>query len=805
MIRLKDFCIYLMLSFSLILPPLLLGGVYAHVSYNSIIMVGLSLCYMFFIVYIMVTGKRVFVSYATVPLIFILIFSGLQLIPLPISFFSALSDRTAYFMELNGFEYHPLTLSAPDTRYSILRVLTLCFFCIMLSSVLNRGGRSWKRRIVNIMLTTSTFVILLGMFFNFAGIESWLDSGLNPGGIFIYPTIINPNHAAAYLGISGILALARVTGNKFSRERYLFGAIFFLHTLAVAATLSRGGILAYLLSVIFMFIFMFIKQRDSDSYVPVAALFLSLTGIFYMGYRIIIKEFVDGGTQKLLSFSLFREYLNDFWFLGSGLGSFPQVFPFYQANPARHYAQLENEILQFILEMGVVFAIPVFLVILYVFVKKRRKSVMRPAAVTVIVFIIIHNTADFNLHNFATLFPVVLMVVFSVKDMNLKKNISKWTFAAVSFPLAMLVFYFSLTPENFIKEDVTAGKSYEEAVYQYPADYTLPFNKGVLFFNSGKREDFFEGFSYISEAMAKAPDYYFLYYVSGTYLLKMGSEERALKMYSEALEKSGDKMYSMLDKIHNRLLSKNMEKRLIDIIYISDETTPHIRNFIRRKKLGSNFIKGITKGRETLFFIAAGRAYLRDRDMDSLRKLLTSVEKSLDSYDDEEKGSFYYLYGSLFELQDMHEKAEDYFYKAAILTGNFRHILKLARHSLRYFPEKSEKYGEMLRDAAMNNRDQLATYYRWRSSYSWRNKKYNESFKFLEKAAEVSGKPSLHLLLARRYMHRNLYRSALTQLLYIKQRFSSFRVEKINELTELCRSKLHDKRNELMKNEYLKD
>lgn len=111
----------------------------------------------------------------------------------------------------------------------------------------------------------------------------------------------------------------------------------------------------------------------------------------------------------------------------------------------------------------------------------------------------------------------------------------------------------------------------------------------------------------------------------------------------------------------------------------------------------------------------------------------------------------------------------------------------------------------MLRDAAMNSRYQLATYYRWKSSYSWHNKKYNESFKLLEKAAEVSGKPSVHLLLARKYMRRNLYRSALTQLLYIKQRFPSFRIEKINEFIESCRKKIQNKRNELIKDEYLKD
>ena len=140
--------LFLMLSSGVffVLPPFLLGGVYSHTETNLLIMFVGAFSAFSYSVYLLVTKKPFAVSSVVFPFLAIVVFALLQLVPIPEGLLKILSPQGYFFHSLEGSGVRPLTMSVPDTVYSIFRVLTLIFLSSILSRNIFLGNKIHLRR-----------------------------------------------------------------------------------------------------------------------------------------------------------------------------------------------------------------------------------------------------------------------------------------------------------------------------------------------------------------------------------------------------------------------------------------------------------------------------------------------------------------------------------------------------------------------------------------------------------------------------------------------------------------------------------
>ena len=202
----------------LILPPFLLGGVYSHIGTNLIIMGSLSFVGIIYSTHSLIYRKDFNISLMILPLALLCLYILLQLIPLPISLLEILSPKTAYFHSVEGSGFHPLTLSIPDSWYTLFRLLTIGIFASMISGNFSTDLKKWRKIIIRSIIGISSVVIAISITLRLLHFKTWLYGTFKHPGFLLDPIIINPNHAAGYFGISGILSLLMLTKTDHKRK-----------------------------------------------------------------------------------------------------------------------------------------------------------------------------------------------------------------------------------------------------------------------------------------------------------------------------------------------------------------------------------------------------------------------------------------------------------------------------------------------------------------------------------------------------------------------------------------------------------
>ena len=170
-----------------VLPPFLLGGVYYHTGTNLVIMFICAFATFLYSVYLLATKKSFAISSVIFPLAAIIVFALLQLIPLPLPLLKILSPQGHFFHTLEGSGAHPLTMSIPDTAYSIFRVLTLIFLSCILARNIFLGNKKWKQNTIDTVILISTVAIILSIALRFLQSDAWLYGKLRHSGFSLNP------------------------------------------------------------------------------------------------------------------------------------------------------------------------------------------------------------------------------------------------------------------------------------------------------------------------------------------------------------------------------------------------------------------------------------------------------------------------------------------------------------------------------------------------------------------------------------------------------------------------------------------
>lgn len=265
----------------------------------------------------------------------------------------------------------------------------------------------------------------------------WFDE---PDTGYLTSGFINRNSAATYFGMASLAALGLVlaralrlldrTRELSSRQRTeawtsaLSGTlgldlvVFVLLFVSLLATGSRGGILFTLAAMLVMLLLYSLRRRSRHGQtvsgagwilILVLSAFLVVSLFELAGVR-VMSRLADEGLKSTARLDTYRQTLvaiGDYLWLGSGLGTFQDVFPAYRLEiaPGRHvWDKAHNDYLELILGLGLPAASLVLLgfaglfwKVLRGFFSRRRNQHYAAIAVGVSILAGLHSLVDFSL------------------------------------------------------------------------------------------------------------------------------------------------------------------------------------------------------------------------------------------------------------------------------------------------------------------------------------------------------------------------------------------------------------------------
>ncbi len=235
------------------------------------------------------------------------------------------------------------------------------------------------------------FESLYGIFEFFSGHRHILNLDYSSRISSVTGTFANRNCFAGYL----LMVIPLSIGFFFSREKYryerfmdwrhrlssldgktlLIGFGLILMILALILSASRGGIISLLLSFSLMiFLFRNPSRRERFSKISVLIFGLAILWAAWIGLDAVISRFFTASesfmkTRWVLWVAAFKAF-KDFPLFGSGLGTFSEVYSMYRSiHIVGLDIQAENDFLQLALETGLVGAVPLLVLFLFLFSK----------------------------------------------------------------------------------------------------------------------------------------------------------------------------------------------------------------------------------------------------------------------------------------------------------------------------------------------------------------------------------------------------------------------------------------------------
>lgn len=367
-----------------------------------------------------------------------LLYVWLQLIPMPLGLLQMLSPDAARWHSAAALgslpSMAPLTLDRYGTLEAALKSTAYAaFFAISLALV---SSRDRVRLATYAVILSGIGQSLYGMFTSFQNLNGWATG-----------TFVNRNHFAAYLvmclsvGIGVLVASLSGDTSHSWRERvrgmveWLITPKMALRLLLVAMVIalvmsrSRMGNIAFLASLFSTGAISLALSRKATRSIVVLLVSLVVIDIFIVGTYFGAEKVVEriGQTARetedrvdVAGYAL--RMWKDYPVFGSGLGSFPSVFPRYSAQgTALSYTHAHNDYLEFGAETGVLGLALLGLMVSMSFAaalraqQTRRDPVMRGisfASMMAIIALMVHAFAEFNFQIPANALTFMLMLAF---------------------------------------------------------------------------------------------------------------------------------------------------------------------------------------------------------------------------------------------------------------------------------------------------------------------------------------------------------------------------------------------------------
>ncbi len=305
------------------------------------------------------------------------------------------------------------TLYAYATRKE-LQLLAAYLILVFLAGQVFRTMPHWRGFVwfaMTLGFVTAVFGILQHLTFN--GKLYWFRE-MRYGGIPFGP-YVNRNHFAGLMGLLIPVGLAPLLAGKVRRERWLLIGLFSVLPIgALFLTASRGGIVSFLVEVIFLGLLVAFQRSGrkpvllGGAVLVAAVLLVSWLGVEQAMQRFSSMQPLEVTSSKrnamvLDSWHIFQDYP----LMGSGLGTLQSVFPRYDTMyDAKIVNHAHNDYVEALAETGILGGL-FCLWFLWVLLSTGMRRLLWPenaaAALQTGGFIgcigfLVHSVVDFNLH-----------------------------------------------------------------------------------------------------------------------------------------------------------------------------------------------------------------------------------------------------------------------------------------------------------------------------------------------------------------------------------------------------------------------
>ena len=360
----------LLISAIILFAPLSFGAVHP---WSIAILKSLILVVSLFLLWKILTGepptfkrrKYVYPWIAFILLIFI------ELLPLPVVLLKNLSPLR-YNLLFGSFEsldlgqvpaFHSLSLNPHGTRemLSLLLFYTIFLFSVQ-ACLANRSCVRFLSRIIIGAGFIVAFIAIAQKFSEARGIY-WIG---DPRQSF-YGTFINPNHCAIFLSATGIFTFANFLKEDSRYGKIVLGFIFSLIAVAVFYSLSRGGILSFIIPLLLLTFFILKNTGRDNTTIKskyLSLLFIILTIIVFIlwwgTFRFVgeLESLKQIDPSKDFRIELWKNSLRmfkDFFLFGTGLGTYKDIVPIYRSFSGNVSIEVaENDYVQILAETGTI-------------------------------------------------------------------------------------------------------------------------------------------------------------------------------------------------------------------------------------------------------------------------------------------------------------------------------------------------------------------------------------------------------------------------------------------------------------------
>ncbi|MEW6052666.1 MAG: O-antigen ligase family protein [Nitrospirota bacterium] len=374
-----------------------------------------------------------------IPLLCLLAYAGLQIIPLPPEFVRIISPETYHLYretvlaEQAGSPWLSLSIHKKAALMSFFRLSAYIAFYALTIQLLAR--KDDFIRVVDVIVIFGALLALFGILQHILSNNKiyWIRS-LGQGGSIFGP-YVNRNHYAGLMEMIFPLVLSLFlyykphVKNRSLREKIaelfnlqrtniylLLGFASVLIATSIFLTLSRSGIVSLCISMIFFGILFISKGANRKRGIIIVVIFVLIAfSVGWFGWEPIFERFEKvrspEGDIRELRVEIWKDSMNiirDFPLFGTGFGSFVNIYPKYRTITGDRVADhAHNDYLEILSDGGfVAFALCLWFVLVLTY-KAFRNFLRRReiysiylfiAAVSGLLSILMHSITDFNLH-----------------------------------------------------------------------------------------------------------------------------------------------------------------------------------------------------------------------------------------------------------------------------------------------------------------------------------------------------------------------------------------------------------------------
>ena len=507
----------------------------------------------------------------------------LQLLPIPGFVVRVLSPGAAELFDivLSGTglwgegNWRALSLDPPATAGELVKFVSYALIFIVIVNYFNRQHRA--RKLLKVISWSGFVVALTGLLSMLAGLNAIYGIHPVPSGTFFFSTFVNSNHLAGFLGLCAPVSFGLALSSRHRQGRFLYGFAGVITAVGVFMSLSRGGIVAFLLGCVFLGIYAATRRvwklRRVVLVQAIVAVVLSVAG--YLAYSRIIAEMKTLGDieavrtgDKIRAWEGALPMMRDHPVVGIGRGAYSTVYPRYKTvEPTDTYTHAENGVLQNMVEWGPIFGLlfmGVFVIVFLLALRRAKSSYAMGGCLAAVFAVAIHNLVDFNLEVGGVALPFVVVLGIVSASRFSHAGVPLPTETRLRLPVKLAI---ALVPVCVLAgagcfmyarahqldrgteallagagpggsepcSDTILGEASCEMLRHHPADYIAPLAVGKAYLDKRPRK-LSRAVYWFSRAVYLNPGSAMIRRLTGRALYLAGSEEQALMEYRLGVE-----------------------------------------------------------------------------------------------------------------------------------------------------------------------------------------------------------------------------------------------------------------------------